>query len=218
MTFVIGVAAVASGVLIFCGSVWLLLTLVIGSRLAYFVTASITLGFVAIMGAVWSYGDQPLGPVGVQAEWLPVAIGSSPQDVDFGAADQYPDSPWFVAPEDDAAKTAQAAELQSASTKYLQAQIDAGKNDVFATASDALVTTDSALLLDQDGTGYGAAMLEPATGKEGGPLFVVMKYDPGNPFLKARLITAGAIALFILHLLGLSRAETAARRRAEALG
>jgi hypothetical protein len=217
MTFVIGVAAVFSGVLIFCGSVWLLLMLVIGGRLAYFVTASITLGFIAIMGGVWSYGTQPLGPVGVQPEWLPVAIGNSPTDVNFGPAAQYPDSPWFIPGEDDTAKTAQAAELQSASTRYLQDQIDAGKTDAFATSSDALVTADSAELLDQDGTEYGAVLLEPAPGKEGSKLFVVMKYDPGNPFLTARLITIGSIILFIIHLVGLSRAETSARRRAEAL-
>ena len=41
LTFVEGIAAVASGILIFAGSVWLLLTMVMGARLAYFVSASL---------------------------------------------------------------------------------------------------------------------------------------------------------------------------------
>ena len=52
LTFVEGVAAVVSGVIVFCGSVWLLLSMVMGPRLAYFISASLTLGFLLIMGVV----------------------------------------------------------------------------------------------------------------------------------------------------------------------
>jgi hypothetical protein len=216
MTAVIGFAAVFSGVLIFCGSVWMLLTLVIGARLAYFITASITLSFVAILGGVWSYGTQPLGPVSEQPSWSAVGMGANPQDVNFGPASSYPDSPWFVADEEDAAQTAQAAELESAASNYLQDQIDAEKTTAFETASDATVKEDSTLLIDQDGQQYGALILEPAEGKKGTDTFVVMSYDPGNPFQMARFITIGSILLLALHLFGLSRAEAAAKRRAEA--
>ena len=216
MTFVIGVAAVFSGVLIFCGSVWMLLTLVVGSRLAYFITASITLSFVAILGGVWSYGTQPLGPVSEQPSWSAVGMGDSAADVNFGPANQYPDAPWFVADSEDAAQSAQAAELESAATNYLQDQIDAGKTDAFETASDAGVKEDSTMLIDQDGDQFGALILEPLEGKQGNDQFVVMSYDPGNPFQMARFITIGSIILLALHLFGLSRAEAAAKRRAEA--
>lgn len=59
--FVEGVATVAASVLIFCGSVFLVLNLIVGPRLAYFITASITLAFLLIMGVVWSVN--PLGPL-----------------------------------------------------------------------------------------------------------------------------------------------------------
>ena len=216
MTAVIGFAAVISGVLIFCGSVWMLLTLVVGARLAYFITASITLAFIAILGGVWSYGTQPLGPVSEQPSWSSVGMGESPQDVNFNLASQYPDSPWFVADTEDAAQSAQAAELESAASNFLQEQIDAGKSDAFETASDATVKEDSTLLVDDDGKQYGALILEPAAGKQGTDTFVVMSYDPGNPFQMARFITIGSILLLALHLFGLSRAEAAAKRRAEA--
>ncbi|MEA2499709.1 MAG: hypothetical protein QOH26_2114, partial [Actinomycetota bacterium] len=116
MTFVIGLAAVLSGVIIFCGSVWMLLTLLIGGRLAYYITASITLAFICIMGVVWSFGTQPLGPVSEQPSWNPVGLSPNAAGVNFGPASNYPGAPWYPAPEDDDAKKAQAAELESAAT------------------------------------------------------------------------------------------------------
>ncbi len=64
--FVEGVAAVLAGIIVFCGSVFFLLSLVVGARLAYFITASVTLAFLSIMGVVWSVN--PLGP-------LPLSLG-----------------------------------------------------------------------------------------------------------------------------------------------
>ncbi len=52
LTFVEGIAAAVSGIIIFCGSVWLLLTMIMGARLAYFVSASLFLGFILIKGVV----------------------------------------------------------------------------------------------------------------------------------------------------------------------
>jgi hypothetical protein len=74
LLFIEGVAAVASAVIVFCGSVFLLLAMVVGGRLAYFVTATITLAFLLMMGVVWSIN--PLGPVGSLPEWRPFQIGA----------------------------------------------------------------------------------------------------------------------------------------------
>ncbi len=64
--FVEGLATVVAAVIVFCGSVFFLLSLVVGARLAYFITASVTLAFLSIMGVVWSVN--PLGP-------LPLSLG-----------------------------------------------------------------------------------------------------------------------------------------------
>src|SRR5687767_12067581 len=99
-TFVVGIAAFISAVIIFCGSVWLLLAVIMGPKLAYFVSASVTLGFLLIMGAVWSYGT-PLGPVGVMPSWNGVDAAASGESLDFGPASSYPESPWAATdPED----------------------------------------------------------------------------------------------------------------------
>ncbi len=214
--FITGVAATLSAILVFCGSIWLLLALVLGARLAYFVAASITLAFTLIMGLVWSFGT-PLGPVGEMPTWNPVAIGEDAAELNFGPAAQYPDAPWQAPNEDDEAEAARAGELEGEAAEYLTTAIEEGEIETFATAEDAQVADDSTRLLEHEGDEYGALTFEAAEGNEGREVAVVMRYDPGDPLGKARMITAGTFVLFIGHLLGLSVSERRARRLRESL-
>ena len=228
LVFIEGVAAVVASIILFVGSAWLLLTVLMGGRLAYFVTASVTLGFTFIMTLVWSYGT-PLGPVGQLPEWNGVAIAGSADQVEFEAASSYPDQPWTVAAEDDQAAITKAAELESAAIDYLAAQIQKQKGQGFVAESDATVTEDSTRLYEQGEKQYGALVLEASQtaidkADEADPdqldqitsedaiAIVVMEYDPGNPLGKARTIAGGTFLLFALHLFGLSRAESKAKK------
>lgn len=216
MTFVEGVAAVVSAVIVFCGSVWLLLSMVLGPRLAYFITASVTLGFLLIMGVVWSLS--PLGPVGETPEWKPLAIGVEGEQLDAGPADGYPDGGgWREVNTNDEGEITQAAELGSESTEFLEAAIDdASSQTGFADAGDATANSDTVRLLEEGDKLYGGVTLEPIEGAEGDPTIAILEYDPGNPTGPARMITLGTLLLFALHLFGLSRSERRARTRAEA--
>ncbi|HEV3473133.1 MAG TPA: hypothetical protein VG408_08025, partial [Actinomycetota bacterium] len=235
LVFVEGVAAVASAVLVFIGSVFLLLMLITGPRLAYFITASVTLGFVFIMTLVWSQGT-PLGPVGQLPEWENVALAESNTAADFGAASSYPEGEWRqpATTEEDPQEATQAGELESAAIDYLEQVIEEGGSDVaFLNATDAAVTDESTRLLNQGDDLYGALQLEASTSalednEEADPeqigtqvtpkdatAFVVMKYDPGNPLGKARTIAGGTLLLFLAHLFGLSRTERKVRQNYE---
>lgn len=238
LIFVEGVAAVAAAVIVFIGSVFLLLALVMGARLAYFVTASVTLGFYFIMTLVWSQGT-PLGPVGQLPDWEPVALAGDPAATEFGPADAYPEGDWRVPSEDDPADVTKAAELESAAVDFLEEAIAGevsqtegtvleGPEDLeFLAGTDAAVTEDSTRLLTQGDDEYGALELEASQAAidkaneadpdqqftpENAAAFVVMEYDPGNPLGKARTIAAGTLALFVLHLFGLSRTERKVRQ------
>lgn len=225
-TFLTGMGAVVSAVIVFCGSVWLVLSMVTGARLAYFVTASITLAFVLIMGVVWSF--TPLGPVGQLPEFDEVDIGAEGQ-VEFGQAGAYPGEPWQVPDEEDQEQTTKASEAESSATDILETAITEGEIEVFESADAAQVQADSTRLLEQDGEEYAAVLLEPVPEAGGGTepadpnpdpqaegtVLVVMQYDPGNPQGLARLITFGTLVLFVLHLFGLSRAEAKARQLRE---
>lgn len=228
-TFFVGSAAFFSAVIIFCGSVWLLLTMILGPRLAYMVTASVTLGFLLIMGLVWSYGT-PLGPVGELPEWNPLDIAAEGDPLDFGAGSAYPGSPWQPVDPEDAAQTTQAGELGNAATGYLEESL--GELGTFKAVGDAVADPDSVRLLEQDGELYGAITFQPLEVEDetdplglipdeeppGVPTVAIMQYDFGNPSKPARQITAGTFIVFALHLVGLSKSEKKAREKKDANG
>lgn len=214
--FISGMAAFVSAILIFCGSAFLLLMLVMGARLAYLVTASITLAFVFIMGVVWSIN--PLGPVGQLPEWDPVGIGLDPSQIEFGPATAYPDDPWQQPDTEDEAEATRIADLQSSAQDYVTEA--AQNNEVQGLPSviqEANVVGDEGVtvLLEQDGEEYAATRLE-VLGADSDRTFdvmVVMQYDPGDPLGEARLITLGTFILLVLHLVFLSKSEKRARER-----
>jgi len=214
LTFVEGIGVVVSAVIIFCGSVWLLLTMVMGPRLAYFISASVTLAFLLIMGVVWSVN--PLGPIGKAPEWDSVAIGEDASQLDFGPASEYPDGAWEVPNPDDATQLAQAAELSSEAIGYLEQAINAQKVTTFENAEDAQANSESVRFFMDGEAQYGAVTLEALEQRAAGEVVAVLVYDPGSPLGPPRLIAAGTFVLFLGHLFGLSRSEKRARRRNEA--
>jgi biotin-dependent enzyme len=69
-----GVIAVVIAVTLFIGSVELLLSLVLGPRLAYWLTGSLVFGILVILSVIW-FGSK-LGPKGPETTWI--AIGAGP--------------------------------------------------------------------------------------------------------------------------------------------
>jgi hypothetical protein len=209
-TFLTGSAAFLAAITVFVGSVFLLMALVMGARLAYMITATVTLAFVFMMALVWSYGT-PLGPVGQLPEWHPVDIGTDAASLGFGPAADYPQG-WEVPEEGDAA----ASELQTAATDYLDSAITDGKIDAFEDAGDAVLDPESVRLIEQDGTLFGGATMTGVEGTEtedAQPVIAVMEYDPGNPSGTARRIAAGTFVVLAAHLVLLSRMEKKAARK-----
>lgn len=205
--FIEGIAAVGSAVIVFCGSVWLLLMLIMGGKLAYFVTATVTLGVLVIMGVVWSTSE--LGPVGEQPTWSEVGVGEQISEVDFGAAESYPDAPWLEVSDDDAQATKKKGELESSAPDVLEKAIERGDVTTVESVTETLVDPNATRLLDQGGVTYGAVTFTPLESKE--PVAVaILERDPGNTLGPPRQITLVIVVLFALHLFGLSRIEKSA--------
>ena len=220
--FVTGLGVTISAFVVFCGSVWLLLTVVLGARLAYFVTASITLAFILMMGVVWSFVQ--LGPVGDLPSFSAEAVGEG-GDVDFGAAGSFPDEPWRVPDEDDDTESTQKSEAESAATDAVAEAISAGDVTSIENPDQATALSDATRLLEQDGVTYaGVIVQQTTTGGDQEPeldpaaegnVLVVLQYDPGNPLGLARSITIGVFVLLVAHLVGLSRSERKVREPVE---
>ncbi len=235
--FITGMSAFVSAMIIFVGSAFLLLALIMGARLAYFVTASITLAFTLIMGVVWSIN--PLGPLGQSPEWDPLDAQTDAAQLEFDAAADYPEGDWQVPDPEDAIQTTQASELESDATEYVTTQISEGQIEGFPANPQFTVTEDSTRLLIRGEQTYGITSIdvlpplvepelgippkaerenaEEATGAEEieplGQVAVVAEYDPGNPLGLARMITLGTFVLFVLHLIGLSMSERRIKRQ-----
>jgi hypothetical protein len=220
-TFIQGLAAFISAIIVFVGSVALLLALVLGGRLAYFLSATITLAFILIMGVVWSFGwnTTPLGPVGVLPEWTAEGVGDTAEDVEFGPASSYPDgSGWRKVDKDDTGEATKASELESAAGDVLEQAIADKETSDFVSVSQATVDQDLTRLMEQGDNEFGGVTFVASEGTGADPnatAVVFMSYDPGNPYGTARIITLGTFILFVLHLFGLSRSERAVRRRTE---
>jgi hypothetical protein len=91
-----GIFAVFIAVTVFIGSVYLLLSLVLGARLAYFLTGSIVFGILVILSIIW-FGSV-LGPKGAPTTWEALGAGPDLQEVTghgntFDLSD-YPGGEW----------------------------------------------------------------------------------------------------------------------------
>jgi hypothetical protein len=206
-TAVTGYAAAIAAIIIFCGSVGLLLAMVLGGRLAYFISASVTLAFLLIMGVVWGFTNpaSPLGPVGELPSWNEEAIG--PDVSEFG----YPEGDWRVPNEDDDNDTLLKGGIEGDAADYLEKEIEANDAFGYGDISEAVVNSDATRLIEQDGTTYGGTVFEPIEGVEAETVTVIMSYDEGNPLSMGRYVTLGTLVLLVLHLIGLSRAERRAK-------
>ena len=215
IAFISGMAAFVSAILIFVGSAFLLLMLIVGPRLAYFITASITLAFLLIMGVVWSIN--PLGPVGQLPSWNEIGVGTSADEIDkLGAASSYPEGDWRAPDTEDAHEVTQRSELESSGTEAVVAAAGEGELEGWPQNPEGpTIVEDSSLFYEEGETLYGATTVSVEEEGETLEAVAVMKYDPGNPLGQARMLTVGTLILLVLHLFGLSRAEKRGRQRTE---
>ena len=222
--FIEGLAATIASTIVFCGSVFLLLMFVMGARLAYFITASVTLAFLFIMGVIWSFTNPltPLGPVSELPSFQPVSVAEEGEPLEGPSASEYPEGGgWEEIDPEDEVQAQQAAILQSAGLDALAAGVEEGTFPEQTENNTA--DTDSIRLLEQDGDIFGAITLEPPPSEEEEveepqppTVVAIFEYDPGNPQLMARQILAGTTVLLIIHLVLLSMSEKRARRSREA--
>ncbi len=214
--FWLGLGAVLAAVVVFPGSIWLVLSMYVGKRIAYFVVACVCLGVLLILGFAWSFASQgaPLGPVGTLPSWKAVGVGAQASDISFAPARSYPNPPWHKPAANDQEQQDIAGSLSTPATDLLTQAIGSGRIKTFASASDAAAEASSVRLLQQNGTTYGAISFRPVKPSGSGQAVVVMRYDPGNPLGTARMILIATAILLVAHLAVLYTLERRAARAA----
>lgn len=94
--FVKGVLALVLAIVVFIGSIWLLLAMILGVRMGYLVTATTLFGIMVILSGMWTANT--LGPKGPETTWH--ALGAGPDLSEASANGEthdiadYPEGEW----------------------------------------------------------------------------------------------------------------------------
>jgi hypothetical protein len=213
-----GTLVVVAAMVIFAGSVFLLLSAIFGLRMGYLLAATGFFAFMLILSALWVFGapgtPRYLGPKGELPAWIPLAAGQELTSPTYPAVlERYPDDPW-TSPEEDPSLTAEVEASTLAMQEFLaeeaQAELSREQIEGEVTPEDFEIT--NLEFVTVEGTPLSMAT---AFASGGGPQVTVVAYkDTGNEPLPSYLFLAGSVIGFAVHLPFLDRAE---RRRKEIL-
>ena len=143
--FMRGFLAVVVGIVVLCGSTYLLLGTNVGSRLGFLIAFAGLMGWMTIMGLQWwVYG---IGLVGDVPTWHPIEIVTTEDEVDTGAA--------------------QLEDVRDLSTWEVVPEGDARRGEIQAAADEALVSEESSAAPFEETGDYQALAVYERGGKEG---------------------------------------------------
>jgi hypothetical protein len=216
-TFVEGVLAVVASLVLFGGSVYLLLSAVFGLRMAYFVAATAFFGFLVILSALWVFGapgtPRYLGPKGELPSWVAAGAGTGLRSPTFPEIEQYPDDPWRE-PED--AKLT--AEVEPAEIAFRDFLAEEAATELGRAGVEGEVTPEDFEVRDlRFATAEDDTLLAAGRGAStrGGREVLVLGYkDEGNEPMPSWIALGVSVLGFVIHLPFLDRAE---RRRKDIL-
>jgi hypothetical protein len=197
--------------IIFVGSVYLLLAAIFGRRMGYLVLAAAFFGWMIILSAIWVFGvgpanTQDLGPRGTEPQWHPIAQGVQVTSSKFPEFAGYPGGPWRPATK------AQESSVSSVTTS-VQAFLAEEANAQLAGAghaAEATLTSEDFTVTGIAFATHGDTSLAAARGfyNGGGPSVIVAAYhDPGSVPKYSWMFLIGSLLGFAVHLPFLDRAE-----------
>lgn len=213
-----GTLVVVSGVILFMGSVWLLLAAIFGVRMGYLQMAVGMFGFMIVLSAIWAFGapgtPPNLGPRGELPHWVAVAQGQALRSEDFPVVERYPGDPWKGAGDDAELEL----EVETAADAFTELLAEEATHELADRGLEGEVDAAAFTVRDvrfaeaQDGTQLAAAR---AFAAGGGPEVTVLAFkDQGDEELPSWLFLGASVLGFAIHLPFLDRAE---RRRKEIL-
>ena len=208
-----GLGVVLMALTLFVGSVFLILTAVLGRWMSYLVVMVTLSGWLIMLSALWTFGfysqgpDTPvnLGPRGAEAAWVPLLASTSQTSDKYEAFQSYPGDPWKEPAKSDN------ADVQSVTgivTEFLAEEAN-GELEIDPEAADALTGVDFAVDRLDFATADGRKLaVAQAHFLDGGPLWTVsLYYDKGSVPKYSYMFLAGSIVLFGIHLPLLDIAE-----------
>jgi hypothetical protein len=220
-TFWKGIAVTVAAVILFIGSVYVLLSAVFGLRMGYLVMAVSLFGWMIILSGLWVFGatffgaGTPVnqGPRGTEPHWRVFAAGTGQvHSEQFPETSSWPNTPWR---EETTGTKSSADTVKTTIQAYMAAQANAelgspspspGEEQTgFEADPTQFVVQDVWFATASDGTflSSGVSFFQP-----GGPAVLVFLYhDRGNVPAYSWAFFLGSILLFGVHVPFLDRAE-----------
>jgi hypothetical protein len=212
-----GALAVVMAVVLFCGSVYLLLSAIFGLRMAYLVAATGLFAFMIILSAIWAFGapgtPKYLGPKGKLPAWVAVGEGTTVRSSTHPVIEKYPQRPWTPPKKGDPLAT----EVEPATLVFQDFLAEEANRELRRAGQQGEVAPADFNLTElrfteADGRTLAAARAFATTG---GPEVVVVGFkDEGDEATPSYAFLIASIVGFAAHLPFLDRAE---RKRKEFL-
>jgi hypothetical protein len=222
-----GIVVLICALILFVGSVYVLLSAIFGLRMGYLVLAVSFFGWMILLSLLWAVGQPKflgvtgtlpnLGPRGTEKHWQVYASGTGQLASDrFPVTSQYPNPPWHSP---NSIEKASVSSVSSAMQKYLaqQALNQFQKNGqricpTLGPPQSNCVTLDPTTFVVQDmrftRSGQTSVVGARAFFTLGGPEITVFAYrDSGNLPVYSVAFLGASVVLFIIHLPFLDRAE-----------
>jgi hypothetical protein len=214
-----GAGVTIMGLLLFVGSVYVLLAAVFGRWMGYLITIIAFAGWMLIQSSMWLFGfwslgpgtPVDLGPRGREAAWVVEAAGLEPTNPEgMTEFETYPEAPWQVVPQADWAESEPSAIGGAAQTYMAEvANEELGRDEFDLDAVLASQFTVDAMATASAADGTELAVVE-AHFNGGGPRTTVsMAYDGGAVSSYGWLFFILSGIVFAVHLPLLDRAERA---------
>lgn len=210
-----GAGVTATALILFVGSVYLMLSFVFGKWMGYLVLAVCFAGWLMIHSSLWYFGfwaqgpgtPTNQGPRGSEPAWVVVEGGLTASNELYSTFDDYPSDPWKapIKSQDGSVQS-----VSSAATSFLAEQANE-QLDRHEFASDAILgtqfTVDSVRFATGEDDKTSLAVVQ-AHFAGGGPLTTLALYhDSGSVPRYSIMFMIGSTLLFLLHLPLLDRAE-----------
>lgn len=219
--FVEGMAAFIASIVLFAGSVYLLLAAIFGLRMGYLVAATGFFGFWVLLALLWAFGARDpflgigtppyLGPKGDLPSWVAVGSAVDVRSPNYPVVDRYPAAPWRPA---GGAETSEIEPVTLAFQEHLaeEAAAELRQRGVTGEITPEDFEITNIRFADADDTMLAAGTAFSRTG--GLQVEVVALRDEGNEPLPSFLALGLGIIGLAIHLPLLDRAE---RRRKDVL-
>jgi hypothetical protein len=210
-----GVGVTVMGLILFVGSVYLLLTAILGRWMGFLVLMVCLSGWMVVQSSLWLFGfwsqglETPtnLGPKGAEPAWVVLDATNSTASEAYTEFGAYPADPWAAPSGVEAVgdKTAIEGKAQVFLAEQLNTQLQIAALDPHAIQPTAFLVGDVQVAEAADGTQLAVAQAHYVGG---GPQWTVSMYlDPGSVPRYSYMFLAGSIIVFLLVLPLLDRAE-----------